>query len=188
MGSAHSRLAASGALAGFFICFWLFAAFERRAVAGEETKTLEAKPHVFHSVLNSGEKTREIILGRTTYEEVLNMYPAPPLEDYDGALRAAEQVAPAGGPSIKYVYNPWQTMYSIFFDEDKRVVMVSELFELGVLTEKELLRKYPGMVESDSEQGSIEYQAEIEECMTIIANVETASRSVEQLSYAYTCE
>jgi hypothetical protein len=188
MGSAHARLAARGAFAGFFIFFWLFAAPGRRAVADDETKAPEARPYVFKSALTSGKKTGEIVLGRTTFEEVQKMYPAPPFADYDGALRPAEQSAFEGSPSIKYVYNPWQTMYAIFFDEQKRVVMISELYELGALTEKELLKKYPGMLETDSGQGSIEYQSEIEECTAVIASVETAGRTVEQISYAYTCE
>lgn len=185
MASAH-RLAATG-VAGFFIFFWLFAAPNiRRAAAGEEKKAPESRPYVFKSALSSVKKA-EIVLGRTTYQEVLKMFPAPPVEDYDGALRPAER-AFEGLPSIKYVYNPWQTMNAIFFDAQKRAVMVSELYELGALTEKELLRKYPGMVESDSGQGSIEYQAELKECISVIARVETAGRTVEQLSYAYTCE
>lgn len=188
MGSAHARLAARGAFAGFFIFFWLFAAPGRRAVADDETKAPETRPYVFKSALTSGKKTGEIVLGRTTFEEVQKMYPAPPFADYDGALRPAGQSASEGSPSIKYVYNPWQTMYAIFFDEHKRVVMISELYELGALTEKELLKKYPGMLETDSGQGSIKYQSEIEECTTVMASVETAGRTVEQLSYAYTCE
>ena len=188
MGSAHARMAARGAFAGFFIFCWLFAAPQRRASAGEEKKAPEAKPYVFRSVLTSGKKTGDIVLGRTTFEEVLKMYPAPPYADYDGALRPAGQSGAGGLQSIKYVYNPWQTMYAIFFDGKKRVVMVSELYELGALSEKALLRKYPGMVESDSEQGSIEYQTELQECTALIATVETTGRTVEQLSYAYTCE
>lgn len=188
MGSAHARLAARGAFAGFFIFFWLFAAPGRRAAADDEKKAPEAKPYVFKSALTSGKKTGDIILGKTTFEEVQKMYPAPPFADYDGALRPAGQSASAGSPSIKYVYNPWQTMYAIFFDEQKRVVMISELYELGAFTEKDLLKKYPGMVESDSGQDSVEYQAEIEECTTVIASVEAPGRTVEQLSYSYTCE
>lgn len=188
MGSANARLAARSAFAGFFIFFWLFAAPERRAAAGEEKKASEAKPYIFKTALTSGKKTGEIILGRTTFEEVQKMYPAPPFEDYDGALRPAGPRVSGGAPSMKYVYNPWQTMYAIFFDEQNRVVMISELYELGALAEKDLLKKYPGMVESDSGQGSVEYQAEIEECAAIIASVETKGRTVEQLSYAYTCE
>lgn len=188
MGSAHARLAAAGAFAGFFIFFWLFAAPGRRAAADDEKKAPELKPFVFKSALTSGKKTGDIVLGRTTFEEVLKMYPAPPVADYDGALRPAGQSASGGLPSIKFVYNPWQTMYAIFFDARKKVVMVSELYELGALTEKDLLKKYPGMIESDSKQGSIEYQAEIGECTAVIATVETTGRTVEQLSYAYTCE
>jgi len=188
MGSAHARMAARGAFAGFFIFFWLFAAPPRRVAAGEEKKASEAKPYVFKSALTSGKKTGEIMLGRTTFEEVQKMYPAPPFADYDGALRPAGKSVSGGSPAIKHVYNPWQTMYAIFFDEQKRVVMISELYELGALTEKALLKKYPGMVESDSGQDSVEYQAEIEECTTIIASVELTGRTVEQLSYAYTCE
>lgn len=188
MGSAHARLAARGAFAGFFIFFWLFGALPRRVEADDDKKASEARPYVFKSALTSGKKTGEIILGRTTFEEVRKMYPAPPFADYDGALRPAGQSASGGSPLIKYVYNPWQTMYAIFFDERKRVVMISELYELGALTEKDLLKKYPGMVETDSKQGAIEYQTEIEECTTVIASVEVAGRTVEQLSYAYTCE
>jgi len=184
----HARLAATGAFAGIFIFFWLFSAPGlRRAAAEEEKKTLE-KPYVFKPSLTNGKKAGRIVLGKTTYEEVLRMFPAPPAADYDGALRPAGGGAPGGLKSIKYVYNPYQTMYAVFFDENRRVVMVSELYELGALTEKELMRRYPGMSESDSSHGSIEYQAELDECTSVIATVEDKGRTVEQLSFAYTCE
>ena len=128
------------------------------------------------------------MLGQTTFEDAVKMYPPPPFEDYDGALRPVEEPLSESMQSIEYVYNPWQTMYSLFFDADRRLVMVSELYELGSLTEEELLKRYPGMVETDSGSGFIEYQAELQECAVVIATVETAGRTVEQLSYAYTCE
>ncbi len=185
----HARLAATGAFAGIFIFFWLFSApGVRRAGAEEEKKAQESKPYVFKPSLTSGKKIGKIVLGKTTYEEVLKMFPAPPSADYDGDLRPVGEGAPGGLKSARYVYNPYQTMYAVFFDENKKAVMVSELYELGALTEGELLRKYPGMSESDSSSGSIEYQAELDGCTTVIASVEARGHNVEQLSFAYTCE
>lgn len=185
----HARLAATGAFAGLFIFFCLFSAMgARRAAAEEEKKTNESKPYVFRAALSSGKKIGRIVLGKTTYEEVAKMFPPPPASDYDGALRPVGEGAPGGLKSAKYVYNPYQTMYAVFFDEKMIVVMVSELYELGALTESELLKKYPGISGSDSSSGSIEYQAELDECTSVIASVEAGGHNVEQLSFAYTCE
>ena len=188
MGSSYARHAARGALAGVFIFLWLFASPQRRALADEGKKAQAQKPFVFSASLTNGKKAGPLVLGQTTFEEVLKIFPQPPFEDYDGALRLLENPQSESMQSIEYVYNPWQTMYALFFDADMRLVMVSELYELGRLTEKELLRRYPNMVKTDSEQGSIEYQAEIFDCAAVIATVETAGHTVEQLSYAYTCE
>lgn len=188
MVSSYARCAARASLAGFFIFFWLFAASHRRAEAEDDKKIQAAKPFVFKSALASGKKAGSLVLGQTTFDEAVKMYPPPPFEDYDGALRPVEEPLSESMQSIKYVYNPWQTMYALFFDEKKRLVMVSELYELGALTEEELLRRFPDMVATDSGSGSVEYQAELQECAVVIATVETDGRTVEQLSYAYSCE
>lgn len=188
MVSSFARNAARASLAGMFVFFWLFAAPHRRAGAEDEKKTDAHKPFVFKSALSSGKKAGSLVLGKTTFDEAVKMYPPPPVKDFDGALRPVEEPLSESMRSIKYVYNPWQTMYALFFDEKKRLVMVSELYELGTLTERELLRRFPDMVATDSDSGSIEYQAELLECAVVIATVETAGRTVEQLSYAYSCE
>lgn len=157
-------------------------------MADEEKKVQEPKPFVFNSVLTNGKKAGELVLGRTTFHDVLRMFPAPPFSDYDGELRPAGGPFPEGYPEIKYVYNPWQTMYALFFDEDKKLVMVSELYELGSLTEKELFKKYPGLTETSSTINSIEYRGELQECASLIANVEPSGHTVEQLAFAHTCE
>lgn len=185
----YLRIAATGTLAGLFIFLWLFAAPQRRAdAAGYEGSTQDGKPFVFNSVLTSGKKAGELVLGSTTFDEVLKMFPDPPFTDYDGALRPVDGLLPEGYPAAKFVYNPWQTMYALFFDEHKKLVMVSELHELGRLTEKELLKRFPGLVEANSAEDSVDYHAEIHECVSVIATVETKGRTVEQLSYAYACE
>lgn len=189
MKSSYLRLAARGTVAGLVIFCWLYGAPARRtAEAGEEKKNGDAKPFVFRSVLTSGKKAGDLVLGRTTYEEVLKIYPAPPFNDYDGHLRPVDETYQESYPSIKFVYNPWQTMYALFFDEDRRLVMVSELYELGALTEKELFRRYPGLTETGRSGRSIEYQAGLHECVSLVAAVEKKGRTVEQLSWVRTCE
>lgn len=187
MNSSHLKLAARGTLAGFFIFTWLLAAPQARSIADEDKKA-EPKPFVFNPILVNGKKAGELVLGRTTFHDVLRMFPAPPFSDYDGELRPAGGHFPEGYPEIKYVYNPWQTMYALFFDEDKKLIMVSELFELGSLTEKELLKRYPGLTETSGTINSIEYRGELQECASLIANVELSGRTVEQLAIAHTCE
>lgn len=184
----YMKLAARGAFAGFFIFVWLLAASQGRSLADEDKKAQAPGPFVFNSVLINGQKAGELVLGRTTFHDTLRMFPAPPFSDYDGGLRPADGPLPEGYPEIKYVYNPWQTMYALFFDEDKKLVMVSELYELGSLSEKELLKRYPGLMETSSTVNSIEYRGELQECTSLIANVEPSGRSVEQLVFSHTCE
>lgn len=187
MNTAFFKLAARGTLAGFFVSLWLLGTSAGRTEAADERGAKDMKPFVFHSVLTNGKRAGDLFLGQTTFDEVLRMYPAPPFHDYDGNLRPVASPSLEGYPAVKYVYNPWQTMYALFFDGQKRLVMVSELYELGSLTEKELLKRYPFLAEANGSE-SIEYQAEVQECVSLIAHVETKGRTVEQLTYAYTCE
>lgn len=188
MKSAYLRLAARGTLAGFLILACFVGASARRvAYAGEEKGPRDRKPFVFNSVLTNGKKAGSLVLGRTTFDEAVRMYPAPPSE-YDGNLRPVAGPTPEGYPAVKYVYNPWQTMYALFFDGQERLVLVSELHELGRISEKELMKKHPGLIETNTSEDSIIYEAQVQECVSLIAVVETKGRTVEQLSYAYTCE
>lgn len=185
MNPAFIKSSGQGLLAVFISSFWFFAG---PLALADERKGRDAKPFIFNSSLTNGKKAASLTLGATTFEEAAAMYPAPPFAEYDGGLRPVAGTSLEGHPAIMYVYNPWQTMYALFFDGQLRLVMISELHELGTITEKELLKKHPGLVETDSSGSSIEYQAEVQECVSLIATVETKGRSVEQLSYAYTCE
>lgn len=189
MKARYLRFAATGTVAGFFMfVFFSVACLHRSAFAGEGKDSNDAKPFVFNSVLTNGKKAGSLVLGRTTFDEAVRMYPAPPMSDYDGNLRQAAGPSHEGYPAVKYVYNPWQTMYALFFDGEKKLVMVSELHELGSIDEKELFSRHPGLIETDMSDSSIVYEAELQECVSIIAVVETRGHTVEQLSYAYTCE
>jgi len=169
-----------------FVFFFLFFS---NAIAGPAKKGGEAA-YVFPSILTNGEKAGDLILGRTTVEEAVRMHPQPPLGPYDGDVRPVEAfpaLSADGLPELKTVYNPWQTMYSLFFDSEKKLVMVSELHELGSLSEKKLLADNPGLTETYRDNGLVEYRLDIQPCVTLIALV-TGDGWVEELSVAYSCD
>lgn len=146
--------------------------------------------YVFSSFLANGKKAGTLVLGKTTIEEALKMHPEAPFKPYDGDVRPAEEDPSALGglPELKYVYNPWQTMYSLYFNDEERLVAVSELKELGKLSEKDLLKEYPGLSEAYRDNRTIEYRSSLGPCVVLTARVGSATRWVEEVSFAYTCE
>lgn len=168
---------------------WMFILSDCRALAGPVEKEPAAQ-YVFDSVLTNGKKAGALVLGKTTLDEALRMHPEAPFKPYDGDVRPAEEdpSAPGGLPELKFVYNPWQTMYSLYFNEGKRLVMVSELKELGKLSEKDLLNEYPGILETYRDRHTVEYRSQLGPCVSFIARVGAAKGWVEEVSYAYTCE
>lgn len=168
---------------------WMFIFTDFRALAGQPEKA-QAAQYVIESFLTNGKKAGALVLGMTTLDEAMRMHPEAPFKPYDGDVRQAEEdpSAPGGLPELKFVYNPWQTMYSLYFNEGKRLVMVSELKELGKLSEKDLLKEYPGIAETYRDRHTVEYRAQLGPCVSFIARVGAAKGWVEEVSYAYTCE
>lgn len=148
------------------------------------------EPYVFSAYLTSGVKSGDLVLGRTTYDEALKIFPQP-TKPYDGRFRPAEEypVLKLGGsiPVPRYVFNPWHTMYALFFDSEKRLVIISELLPMGIMKKADLLKKYPQLEETAADSSTYELQADIRPCVTLIAVVDAKGDSVEQISYAYAC-
>lgn len=180
------KLAVGSALAPLA---WMFIFSDCRVLAGPAEKAPAAQ-YAFNSYLTNGKKAGTLVLGRTTLDEAVKMHPEAPFEPYDGDVRPAEEdpAAPDGLPELKLVYNPWQTMYSLYFNDEKKLVMISELKELGKLSEKDLLKEYPGISETYRDKRTIEYRSSLVPCVTLTARVGADKRWVEEVSFAYTCE
>lgn len=148
------------------------------------------EPYVFSAFLTNGVRSGDLVLGRTTYDEALKIFPEP-TKPYDGRFRPAVEypVLKLGGsiPVPRYIFNPWHTMYALFFDSEKRLVIISELLPMGSMKKEDLLKKHPQLEETAVDVSSYELQGDIRPCVTVIAVVDAKGDSVEQVSYAYAC-
>src|SRR5260370_38759897 len=90
---------------------------------------LAAEPFPYPAVLRSGKKIGDLVPGLSALPDVVKMFPAAP-QDYPGNPRP-----PAGFPEVKIgkvqpepatVYNPPETSYALFFDDNDKLVIIED--------------------------------------------------------------
>jgi hypothetical protein len=139
----------------------------------------------------------DLILGETTLEEALKMFPQSS-GDYEGNPRA-----PHGFPPVKVgrkaplpvqVYNPWKTMYALFFDENDKLVIIQDMDPpVKGLSEDEVVRSlifFPELKETDRQEGFYEMQGEMsnEPCIVLLLMFHDITNTVTQSAYAFCCD
>jgi hypothetical protein len=130
----------------------------------------------------------EVVLGETTLHDAIGLFPPTYGE---GAPRRPRgfPVARAGKvqPKPVRVFNPFKTMYGLFFDRNDRLVVFQELGdELEQQPVADLLSKYPALRETRRLKGERELQGEIAPCVVLMLLVDDDDR-VTNVAYAYSC-
>jgi hypothetical protein len=146
-------------------------------------------PFRFEARRQDGRPAGELLLGGTTFDAARKLL-AP--ESGDGAPRT-----PEGFPQVKFgsvspapttVYAAANTSYELFFDVNRRLVMVQDHQPpLSGLTLAELQQKYPQLRETDRDADAVELQGEIAPCVTMLVLVGEPEGKVEDVAHAYTC-
>jgi hypothetical protein len=130
----------------------------------------------------------EVVLGETTLRDAIGLFPPTYGE---GAPRRPRgfPAARAGKvqPEPVQVFNPFKTMYALFFDRNDRLVVFEELgdeFEQQPVSD--LLSKYPTLRETQRLKGERELQGEIAPCVVLMLLVDDDDR-VTSVAYVFTC-
>jgi hypothetical protein len=150
------------------------------------------EPFLIKAVLLDGHGVGNLILGESELDTVVRMFPETP-DMYEGNPRPPQgyPVVKAGMviPQPTIVYNPINSLYVLFFDKNRRLVIVQESgSKLEGLTRQELLRQYPSLTETDRHPGWYEMQGEIQRCITMLVIIDDRTDMVSQVAYAFTCQ
>ncbi len=152
---------------------------------------LAAEPFHFPAVLRSGKKIGDLVLGLSALADVVKLFPAAP-QDYPGNPRP-----PAGFPEVKIgkiqpepatVYNPPETGYALFFDDNDKLVIIEDAHSpLAGLDPEVIHKRYPKLKDTGHDERVIELQGQIEPCIVMMVLFSAQTRKVIRVAYAFTC-
>jgi len=130
----------------------------------------------------------EVVLGETMLEDAVGLFP-PTLGEGSPRRPHGFPVARAGKfqPKPVRVFNPYKTMYALFFDRNDRLVILQELGD--VLEQQpvaDLLSKYPVLRETQRLKDERELQGEIAPCVVLMLLVDGDDR-IRSAAYVYSC-
>lgn len=150
-----------------------------------------AEPFRFPAVLRSGKKVGELTPGLTTLDDAIKMFPAAP-PDYPGKPRPpiSSPVPKLGGvqPQPALVYNPPQTAYALFFDGNRKLVIIEDARSpLRGLGPRVIHQRYPKLKDTGHDERVIELQGQVRPCIVMMVLFEAATRKVNAVAYAFTC-
>jgi hypothetical protein len=120
------------------------------------------------------------------------MFPSAP-PGYEGNPRP-----PRGFPEAKIgqvspkptlVYNPWMTLYILFFDANQRLVIVVDggKSRFQGTSQQEVLRQYPQLKETYRDSDKYEMQVEAQPCVTLMLLISVKDNTVGPIAYVFTC-
>jgi hypothetical protein len=159
--------------------------------AFEAAPAAATEPFRFPAVLTSGRKVGDLVPGVTTLDDVVRMFPpAPP--DYPGNPRPPISFpVPKLGevePQPKLVYNPPETAYALFFDDNGKLVIIEDARSpLRGLGPRAIHQRYPILKDMGHDERVIELQGEVRPCVVMMVLFDAARRKVSAVAYAFTC-
>jgi hypothetical protein len=159
--------------------------------AAAELPALAAEPFHYPAVLRGGKKIGDLVLGLSALPDVVKMFPAAP-QDYPGNPRPT-----AGFPEVKIgkvqpepatVYNPPETGYALFFDDNDKLVIIEDAHSpLAGLGPKTVHQRYPALKGTGHDERVIELQGQIEPCIVMMVLFSAQTRKLTKVAYAFTC-
>jgi len=175
---------------GFLIGLFYLQSTMVNAYAETEQQSTIIRPFIFQAVLTDGTTAGDLILGQTTVEQAVKMFPKTP-PSYEGNPRLPHGYPPVKVGKIKpkptLVFNPSMTMYALFFDENKKLVIINELLAQKK-SQQEIIGQYPQLKETYRDSLEYEMQGEIKPCVTFMVLFSSEDSVATQAAYAFTCE
>jgi hypothetical protein len=155
------------------------------------TPAIAVEPLHFPAVLRSGKKVGDLVPGISALKDVIKMFPVA-AQDYPGNPRP-----PAAFPEVKIgkvrpepatVYNPPQTSYALFFDDNDKLVIIEDAHPpLAGLGPEAIHQRYPKLKGTGHDERVIELQGQVEPCVVMMVLFNAATRKVTKVAYAFTC-
>jgi hypothetical protein len=152
---------------------------------------LAAEPFHYPAVSQSGKRVGDLVPGLSSLDGVIKMFPAAP-QDYPGNPRP-----PAGYPEVKIgkvqpepatVYNPPETSYALFFDDNDKLVIIEDAHSpLAGVGPEVIHQRYPKLKGTGHDERVIELQGQIEPCIVMMVLFSAQTRKVTKVAYAFTC-
>jgi hypothetical protein len=152
---------------------------------------LAAEPFHLPAVLRSGKKIGDLVPGLSALDDVVKMFPAAS-QDYPGNPRPAvsfpEVKIGKVEPEPATVYNPPETSYALFFDDNDKLVIVEDAHSpLAGLGPEAVHQRYPKLKGTGHDELAIELQGQIEPCIVMMVLFSARTRKVTKVAYAFTC-
>lgn len=151
----------------------------------------QVQPFAYPAVLIDGRVVGNLPLGQTTLEQAVKMFPPIPLGAPGGPRPPSgypEAQIGQVSPKPTLVYNPWMTMYLLFFDSNRKLVIILDgKSKLRGLSQQELLRQYPQFKETYRDSLEYEMQGEIQSCVTLMLLLSAQNNTVGDIAYVFTC-
>jgi hypothetical protein len=152
---------------------------------------LAVEPFHLPAVLRSGKKIGELVPGLSALDDVVKMFPAAP-QDYPGNPRPAvnfpEVKIGKVEPKPATIYNPPETNYALFFDDNDKLVIVEDAHSpLAGLGPETVHRRYPMLKGTGHDELVIELQGQLEPCIVMMVLFSAQTRKVTKVAYAFTC-
>ena len=150
-----------------------------------------AEPFHFPAILRSGKKIGDLVPGLSALNDVVKMFPAAP-QDYPGNPRP-----PAAFPEVKIgkvepqpttVYNPPETSYALFFDDNDKLVIIEDAHSpLAGLGPEAVHKQFPKLKDTGHDEQVIELQGQTEPCIVMMVLFSAATRKLTKVAYVFTC-
>ncbi|MGH7914348.1 MAG: hypothetical protein ACREPW_06825 [Candidatus Binataceae bacterium] len=152
---------------------------------------LAAGPFHYPAVLRNGKKIGDLVPGLSALASIVKMFPAAP-QNYPGNPRP-----PVAFPDVKIgkvqpepvtVYNPPDTSYALFFDDNDKLVIIEDAHSpLAGLGPKVVHQRYPKLKGTGHDERVIELQGQIEPCIVMMVLFSAQTRKVTKVAYVFTC-
>ncbi len=148
-------------------------------------------PFSYPAVLVDGRKVGDLVLGETSLDQTIQMFPQIPVGN-EGAPRP-----PRGYPEAKIgqvipqptlVFNPWMTQYRLYFDSERKLVIILDGFsKLRGLSREDMLKQFATLRETYRDSLEYEMQVEIQPCVTLMLLLSSRENTVGDIAYVFTC-
>lgn len=163
-------------------------------ISSELVFSTEEQPEAFKAELVDGSPVGQLVLGKTTVDDAKGLFEKAGVEL--GQKRKNTIMFSVGKAELKpkYIYNPWATLYQLYFDKNNVLVMIVDgAPETYPKTKAAFLEKYKDARETDRESNWYEMQVPLSDCTTLIAvfNIGGADPGMDKLDsigLAYTCD
>ena len=143
------------------------------------------------ATLANGRKVGDLELCTTTLEQAVAMFPPAPTPAYVGNPRPPQGYPPVTVGAVHHrpesVFNPWGSQYGLYFNSDKRLIIVQVLLS-GATTIDYFTGKYPQLKETARTADAVEMQGAIDSCVAVMTLSAPTDGHVDQFAYACTCE